>query len=211
VSIDHKAWLFDYRAFERELADTLYGALQTGDGRALKAFIDRHSGELTDQWTEERFGPDWEEELRRRPGKPPAEYDVQDYGDIALTKYYDVSDSRGLSYDFDAVHAYLAGLPALADVADALICGYPFGPAGRPFDPGRMGTGFITAGQAKELHGRLRRRLPRPPGPGASVYAGCHYKPRSAEQVSRALACLRGLYEDAAESDRGLLLADFHD
>jgi hypothetical protein len=212
MSIDHKAWLFDYNAFEQEFASILFRALESGDTGPVKAFISQHHAALTNQWTEAPFGPLWEEELRRHPGKELEAYDVQDYADIALTRYYDCTDARGLAHGWDALVAYMRSIPDLTLFAEALVCGYTFGPERWPFDPGRMGTGFVPPDQVEVLHGVLEEtRFPPPPGPGDEVYARCHYKPASTEDVTTALRELRALYREAAAADCGLLFADFHD
>jgi hypothetical protein len=71
-------------------------------------------------------------------------------GDIALTKYRDTTDNIGLGYGFDALGEYLKSVPALKPMAEALVGGYWFGPRGKRFNPGYMGTGFTSPEQAQE-------------------------------------------------------------
>src|SRR5207248_11394969 len=63
------------------------------------SFPTRRSSDL-----EKRVDEDWEDRYRHQP-------DVQQYADLALTKYYDVTDGLGLSYGFDALDAYLRTIP----------------------------------------------------------------------------------------------------
>jgi hypothetical protein len=204
MSIDHKAYLFRHDEFQAELAVPLRRALQTGKVHALRDFINRHRASLTDLGMGAPLAEDWEEAA--------AEPDVQHYADLALTRYYDLTDSQGLSYGFDALSAYLHTVPRLARYADDLICGRLFGPRGKRLDPGRMGTGLLSPAQA----GRFARLLagtkwPAIPGPEAEIYADCHYQPESPEDVQKSLDQLLELYGRAAKARVGILFADFND
>jgi hypothetical protein len=207
MSIVHKAYLFDFRGFERELAGIVYEALKRDDVRRLRTFIQRHRAELTDFSTEEPPGEDWEERILSEGGG-----NTQWYADLALTRFYDFTDDLGLGYGFDALHAFLRTVPTVGDSADDLICGRVFGPKGQRLDPGAMGTGLLSPEDVKQLHGLLEQTdWPPVPAPRSRVWAGCHYKPQSADEVRRSLTSLRGLYRLAAERARGLLLVDFND
>src|SRR5262245_55922903 len=100
MSIEHKAYLFRFDEFQEELAGLLHRSLRTGEIGPLRGFINRHRASLTDQATEEPLAEDWEEEYAR-------ESDVQQYADLALTRYYDLTDNLGLSHGLDALAAYL--------------------------------------------------------------------------------------------------------
>jgi len=79
--MEHKAYLFDWGAFERELRAILEEALRSGDRTAVVRFITKHVAVLMDPYESEALGPDWERMLESQ--------DVHQCGDIALTKYYD--------------------------------------------------------------------------------------------------------------------------
>jgi hypothetical protein len=204
VSIDHKAYLFHYWAFRVELAPILYQALERDAVEDLRAFINRYRQHLTDQGTEEPLGEDWESRLAEAIEKP----NVQHYADLALTKYYDLTEPMGLSYGFDALGAYLR---TVTEQADRLICGCLFGPKGRRLDPGYMGTGILSPEQVEQVFEMLEKKWPPIPEPESEVYAECHYQPDSAEEVRQSLERLENLYCRAFEEDRGILFVDFND
>ncbi len=205
MSIDHKAYLFRHDAFQREFADLLNHSLQTADVDPLREFINRHRESLTDRATEGPLGENWEEDCGEEP-------DVQVYADLALTKYYNLTDELGLSYGFDALAAYLATVPQLAPVADCLICGYLFGPQGRRLDTGSMGTGLLSADEVAKFAELLTTvEWPAVPGPDSLIYADCYYKPGSVQDVESSRDRLTDIYRRAAEAKMGLLLVDYND
>ena len=208
MSILHKAWPFDYDAFERELAAILFAALETDDVAPLRAFINEHYASMWGGRHAKTLGPDWEESLIAEAERPEhRQYLVQWYGDLAITRYYHDDEEMGLDYAWDVLHAYLRTVPAVRAWANELIRGFPFGPEDRLFDPGRQGTGFLDADTVKECDALLRgTEFPPPPPPGSELYAECYRKHADA---SEALETLKGIYADAAEQNKGLLLADF--
>jgi hypothetical protein len=208
MSITHKAYLFNHRAFAVGLAGILYESLQRDDVHSLRTFIQRHLAELTEFGTEKPPDENWEKARQDEGGRPI----VQWYADLALTKYYDFTDNLGLDYGFDALHAYLRMVPELRAYADELICGHLFGLKGRRFDPGGMGTGLLSEEDVKRLH-ELLEGTNWPPilDPQSTMWADCLYKPESAEDVGESLARLLDLYRVAAETNTGLLLVDFND
>lgn len=208
MSIEHKAWLLDYQAFREELAPILFHALESDEVERLKEFVDQHYASLTDPWTWEQLPENWEEVMRQRG----SQLNVLTLGDIALTKYRDVTDNIGLGYGLDALEAYVRSVPALKQKAGALIGGYWFGPRGKRFDPGVMGTGFISLEQAREHLALLTGvALPSIPEPSSAVYHDCYYKPAGTEEVRASLDQLRQIYEMAVDRARGVLFADFND
>lgn len=204
MSIDHKAYLFDHTAFERQLAPVLSEALETGCVEPLRRFILRHGDQLTDPDTEEPLDEDWEASAAEEDG-------VQWYADRALTLFYDLAGgSEGLGQGYDALHAYLRTIPLLRDEADTLLFGRLFGPPGRRLDPGFMGTGLVSEKEVRRLHRLLEEcDFPPVPGPGSPLYAGCLYPPEEEGEVEEALDSLSELYAEAADEGRGLLFTDF--
>src|SRR5438876_7267037 len=99
MAIEHKAWLFDYRRFDREMAGILYRALESDEIGELAAFIDQHRTTMTNQWTEEPLDADWRDGIECM--------DAPSLGDEALTRYYHFTAEIGLGYGCDAVLAYL--------------------------------------------------------------------------------------------------------
>jgi hypothetical protein len=205
MSIDHKAYLFRHTEFQKELGPLLYRALKTGKVTSLRQFIHGYRDSLTDLGTGKPLPEDWEEKIGR-------EQEVQRYADLALTRYYNLTENLGLSYGFDALGAFLQTIPALGPNADRFICGNLFGPKGKRLDPGFMGTGLVAPPQVAQF-ARLLSSVEWPiiPGPDAEIYSGCYYKPESAEEVQQSLEELRKLYDQAAQAELGLLFGDFND
>jgi hypothetical protein len=207
VSISHKAYLFDHVRFRTELADILHDALATNGVTELRAFIRQHRKELTDIATEEPPEEDWEESIEGRGAAA-----TQQYADLALTKYYDPTDDRGLDHGFDALGAYLDTVAALGDTHSAMMCGYPFGPEGRRLDPGYLGTGLLSESDVKRHCEKVSGlRWPAIPAPDDPTYDGCHYRPASAKEVRANRDRLLRLLRAAARAKTGILFADFND
>jgi hypothetical protein len=126
--MDHKAFAFDWTAFQRHLAPILHDALSSDSIAGLAAFIEHHHQSLTDPYEGQPLPEDWPSLMENG--------DVQDHGDFALTLYYSPTA------DFGIGDSWLA-LSDDSSVANALL-GEPFGPADNLFDPGRMGAYFQT-------------------------------------------------------------------
>ena len=143
MSMMHKAYAFDWFAFARdELHDILLDALASGDTNGLIRYIeanryhlkDRYEGgPLSDNWN-------WKNELEN--------FDVQEFADFALTRFYDPMEDYGLVYD------YLDLAKHLAEADLTALLGTPFGPHGAYFDPGHQGSYFQTP---QEVVGSLAR------------------------------------------------------
>jgi hypothetical protein len=144
VSLSHKAFAFDWSAFEFDLHPLLEAALESNDPTELEAFIDEHRKALTDPYEGNPLPKNWRAMLENR--------DVHEYGDYALTRFYDPSDDCGLVEFWAEVSERLPGR-----AADALL-GFPIGPRGRLFDPGRLGSYFQTPTQVKKSLATLRPR-----------------------------------------------------
>lgn len=128
MAMSHKAYAFDYAAFERELAPLLLDALASGNAAALGAFIDTERARLRSPDNGAPLSPEWRSTLTSG--------DVHELGDIALTKYYDTDSDRGLGEKWAEID------DELPETARAYLLGEAFGPEGNPFDPGRMGSYF---------------------------------------------------------------------
>lgn len=124
--MEHKAFAFDWNAFQGDLAPVLREALSSDAEAELAAFIERHRQSLTDPYEGEPLPEDWSSLMDNR--------DVQEHGDFALTHYYSPTDDFGIGGSWLAL---ADSFPA----AHALL-GTPFGPEHRLFDPGRMGSYF---------------------------------------------------------------------
>src|SRR5262249_8215566 len=92
MAMEHKAYAFDWSRFEFDLHPLLAEALTTNGTTELQAFIDQHLAELTDPYEGESLSADWRETLGNR--------DVHEYGDYALTRFYDPADCWGIGYEW---------------------------------------------------------------------------------------------------------------
>jgi hypothetical protein len=131
MPMSHKAYAFDWRAFERdELSGLLSRALETGDVSGLVAYVERNRHALRDPYEGDPLGGDWEALLGNR--------DVHEYGDFALTRFYDPAADSGLGPCWNEIDA------ALPEEGRLALLGSPLGPAHNRFDPGRYGSYFQT-------------------------------------------------------------------
>lgn len=166
----HRAFVFDDDAFRAELAGLLAEALHGGELGPLRTFIEAHREELSDPEEGEALDASWESKLEIK--------DAHQYGDLAITKYFDPADDLGLGADWQAMSELLEthGLP------ETLLLGAPF----EGFDPGKQGS-YVQSPQMVRDHLRqldeLVGRTPDLAGP---------------------IAPLRALLEAAAHRARGL-------
>lgn len=142
--MEHKAFLFDEKVFQKELALVLYEALEHGDTAPIQSFIEENREQLTDPYEGALLDESWETMLEFRT--------PEEYGDLALTKYYRVLEDIGLGGAWDEVDDYLKEWQEGLSVT---ILGKPFGPKKRLFDPGKMGSYFQSPEKAAESLERL--------------------------------------------------------
>jgi hypothetical protein len=129
MSMDHKAYQLDYEPFAAELAPILGRALESGSTDELRAFVEANLAELKDPDEGEPLGPDWHSR----------DLDLQELGDLALTKYYDPSHDDGLSSEWDDLDEQLK---ASGVDATRVVLGRTLQSNGRIFDPGKQGAYF---------------------------------------------------------------------
>jgi hypothetical protein len=140
VSFSHKAFAFDWVAFEGDLAPILQRALETDDPSAIEAFIEEHRLVLRDPYEGEALSPDWRDLLEVG--------DLQELSDFALTRYYNPAEDVGLAEAWSELHE------AVEAREKASLLGTPFS----SFDPGRMGSYFQTPAQTESSFSVLRER-----------------------------------------------------
>src|SRR5262245_18717762 len=136
MPMEHQAYAFDWSRFEFDLLPVLVGALTANNSAELETYIGRHLSELSDPYEGEPLTVDWRDTLGNR--------DVHEYGDYALTRFYDPSDCWGIGYGWARLSDEL---PRLA--ANTML-GFSVGPAENRFDPGRYGLYFQTPIQVRE-------------------------------------------------------------
>ena len=144
MSMEHKAFVFDHDAFDRELRPTLERALSSHDISGLVAFINANSGQLFDPYEGEPLGEGWEVMIETP--------DAHQYGDFALTKYYDPTVDIGLGVLWERVQELISNDPTLVE---SPILGTVVGPGDAPFDPGKMGAYFQSAEQVRRHYHSL--------------------------------------------------------
>jgi hypothetical protein len=140
VSMSHKAYAFDWSAFERdELHSILLDALSSGDTNGLMRYMEANQHHLKDLY---EGGPlsNWKNVLEN--------FDVQEFGEFALTRFYDPEGDRGLGNDWFHIDEHLS------EADRATLLGTPLGPSNAYFDPGRLGSYFQTP---QEVVGSLAR------------------------------------------------------
>jgi hypothetical protein len=126
MSMLHKAFVFDERAFRAELRDPLKRALRDGDVAPLRAFIETHRDRLSDPYEGEPLGHDWESQIEYK--------DAHQYGDFALTRYYQPAEDHGLGDDWQEVGELLEE----HGLSEEILLGTPLD----DFDPGKQGSYF---------------------------------------------------------------------
>jgi hypothetical protein len=174
MALEHKAFIFDYSSFQAELQPLLEEALRSGEVFALVDFINKNLPALSDPYEGERLTSGWWSLLEEK--------DAHQYGDFALTKYYDPQADIGLGRRWETTEAAL--VQAFGS-AKALL-GSPLGTPGNLFDTGKAGAYFQTAEEVQGNRDRLEEAARRDPALRAS-----------AQGVLRMLNA-------AAEGDRGL-------
>jgi hypothetical protein len=116
MSMDHRAFAFDWTAFEGGLLPILVRALETEDQGPLSSFIEAHRRELRDPYEGDPLPHDWRSLLEHGG--------VQELADFALTRYYRPEDDRGLGPEWQAIDDMAA--PAVR----ATLLGAPHRPRG---------------------------------------------------------------------------------
>lgn len=173
MSMVHKAYAFDWDAFDAALRPVLVRALETDDPSGLAAFIEANRTALTDVRTMKPLAPGW---------RAAADLgDVQALGALALTRYYDPLADDGL------LHGWLPHVERLPPAVRRALLGTPLVAGGRAFNPGRVGSWFQPPDQVRES-ARVLRQSDLDVGEEAEDYA------RYAGLLARCVASGSGLY-----------------
>jgi hypothetical protein len=138
VSFEHKAFVLDYQSFESQLKNILESALENENVSQLSGYISQNQTHLKDPYEGELLTDEWESMIESQ--------DPHQYGDFALTMFYDPTEDIGLGYDWENVQEILS--QKLTDTSSVL--GSPIGPASNYFDPGKMGAYFQSPQQVIE-------------------------------------------------------------
>lgn len=175
MSMSHKAFVFAFDDFEAELRSILELALSRNDPSVLRDFIVVHRESLVDPYEGNELEENWESLLEIR--------NVQEYGDFALTKYYDPLDDVGLGDRWEKVGDALEA----HGINENVVLGRAVGRPDALFDPGRMGSYFQPLGAVRAHRQRLE-----------SVLQGLETPDRVY------LDAARSMFEAAAVEDKGL-------
>jgi hypothetical protein len=90
MSINHKAYIFDYDRFQIELMELLEKSLNSDDFTNLIIFIEQNLSYLKDPYEGQPLDAFWEAKIAIK--------DAHNYGELAITKFYDPQNCIGLSY-----------------------------------------------------------------------------------------------------------------
>jgi hypothetical protein len=130
MSMEHKAFLFDHDKFQKDLEVILVEALDSNEVDALRNFIIDNLDNLKDPYEGEPLDLEWEAMIEPK--------DAHQYGDFALTLYYDPQADIGLGYEWDIQDS----LPDDNAFESSPVLGIPLGKNSNVFDPGKMGSYF---------------------------------------------------------------------
>jgi len=149
VTMEHKAFAFDYAGFQRELLPLLAKALANDSSQALIAFIKAEPASFRDPYEGEPLEDNWESLMETN--------DIHQYGDVALTKYYNPGADIGLGSKWEAIRLVLENELGTS----APVLGYPIAAEGRVFDPGKSGS-YFQSEQDVQVHLARLERLEEP-------------------------------------------------
>lgn len=135
---EHKAYIFDFNKFSKELKPILELALASGEIESLRNFIISNKSHLCDPYEGEPLADNWEGMIEVK--------DAEQYGDFALTKYYDPLTDQGLGYFWENIATIIS---EHSNSSYATILGEPLGTADCYFDPGKLGSFFQDSEHVK--------------------------------------------------------------
>jgi hypothetical protein len=128
MSMSHKAFAFNWYAFDFDLSPILLAALDADDGSELADIVNQERHRLTDPYNGDPLPEDWRTVLEVG--------DVQELADFALTLYYGVQEDHGVGSAWLTLNESLTAEQRLA------LLGGTIGVGDRLFDPGRLGSYF---------------------------------------------------------------------
>lgn len=149
MSFEHKAFVFCYARFCKELESVLTNALASGDLSGLVSFIEENRAVLKDPYEGDPLGSGWRGLIE--------EEDAHQFGDFALTKYYDPVNDIGLGLGWEQVQS---DLEEKFGSGSEMVLGHTVGPGENFFDPGKMGSYFQSEWTVNETLRKLRNLPP---------------------------------------------------
>lgn len=139
MSLDHKAFIFDSDYFVDELANILENAILTNHDYELIIFIENNLPYLKHPDEGDNLNSAWKEEIEIG--------DISEYGDFAITKYYNPKENIGMGggwMQFDDL------LSQQLNIDTSCFLGTRFGCSENYFDPGKQGSYFQSLEQVKQ-------------------------------------------------------------
>ncbi|MGL5806515.1 MAG: hypothetical protein ACRC2R_05385 [Xenococcaceae cyanobacterium] len=152
MSIDHKAYVFNYDRFQIELKDIIEEALASGNPNELITFIKNNLSYLKDPCEGKPLDGFWQDAI--------GILEVDNYGDFALTKFYQPQNCIGLGdkwSEIDDLLCFEFGELSLITLGKLL------GTKENYFDPGKMGSYFQSPQQVQTNLIRLEDTLEQRP------------------------------------------------
>lgn len=192
MSMEHKAFLFDTKGFNRELVPLILDSGSKGDPELLKKYIKRNLFYLSSpDPAEKKIRKNWEDG------------DIQMLADLALTAFYSVEEDQGLLHSWNALLEAFKNLP-LQFAPEYYILGKPLKNEAFTLDPGEMGMGFVEEkdiiGICRELAGLKKGLIDN----GLPVSEDLLYE-ISLEELTKAYGELFELYQMAGRMRSGLM------
>ncbi|BAY82811.1 hypothetical protein NIES267_22950 [Calothrix parasitica NIES-267] len=139
MTIEHKAFIFNYDAFIKELADILENALAKNESCELLIFIENNLSYLKHPDEGRTLDFSWKEIIETG--------DVDEYADIAMTKYYNPDDDIGMGYDWMQLDDLL--LQEL-NIEISPLLGTVFSSSEHYFNPGKQGSYFQSPEKVRQ-------------------------------------------------------------
>jgi hypothetical protein len=177
MAMEHRAFIFDFESFTEELSRILETALETGEVDALIDFIQVNLDSLKDPYEGEPLDSSWQTMMEYK--------DAHQYGDFALTKFYDPQSNIGLGYEWEAIQNLLN---SQLNGGGNMVLGRAFGPTNNYFDPGKIGSYFQTPDQVEDNLQKLNELVKQKP------------------QMSSQLSQLMKMLNTAAKAGKGLYI-----
>ena len=124
MTLEHKAFEFDWEQFSGELRSAFVWALENDDATELREFVNQYTSICKSPYDGIALPTNWAQLLEND--------DTQEIADFALTKYYDPSEGKGLG------QRWLQLERSMSNACRQALLGRPID----TFDPGRLGSYF---------------------------------------------------------------------
>lgn len=137
MSLEHKAFEFDWQFFKADFLAILHNALASNDVVLLHSYIEENVRFLVDPYEGEPLNLDWRMQIENV-------HDVHTLGDFAITRFYDPSKDCGIG------SAWLDCGDCFTNSSQIALLDQTVGPSFNPFDPGKMGSYFQSPDEVSQ-------------------------------------------------------------